>query len=228
MTPAGWYHAENDPIGTIRYWNGTQWVGEAVQQPPAPPTAPNQPMPGQPMPGQPMPGQPIPSIGPRPASVGARVGGRVIDFILGTIVFAIFIATGIGGNDPSYVSGGSGYSLDLGFQRLDTGLEFLALGVFLLAFHTLSTHFFGGTPGKLLTGTRVADLETGATLIALPKAALRSANYLTFIVIGILISLEVAMTFVNFGIGLASFVLLFVDDRRTVMDRLAKTKVIKP
>lgn len=217
MTAPGWYHAQNDPIGTVRYWNGTQWVGEAVPQPLAPPAAPNQQMPGQPM---------LDDV-PRLASVGARVGGRVIDFVLGTIAFAIFIATGIGGNDPTYVAGGSGYSLNLGSQRLDTGLEFVILGLFLIAYHALFTHFFGGTPGKLLTRTRVADHETEATPVALPKAALRSVNYLTFVVIGILISLEVAMTFVNFGIGIASFVLLFVNDRRTVMDRLAKTKVIK-
>lgn len=222
MTAPGWYHAQNDPIGTVRYWNGTQWVGEAVQQPPAPPATPNQQIPGQQMPGA-----PIPASGPRLASAAARVGGRLIDFVLGTIVFAIFIATGIGGDDPSYIDGSNGYSLNFGSQRLDTGLEFIVLGLFLFGTHTLSTHFFGGTPGKLLTGTRVADHETGATPVALPKAALRSVNYFTFVVIGILISLEVAMTFVNFGIGLASFILLFLEDRRTLMDRLAKTKVIK-
>ena len=28
QTPAGWYHAEGDPPGTTRYWDGSQWVGE--------------------------------------------------------------------------------------------------------------------------------------------------------------------------------------------------------
>lgn len=26
--PQGWYHAEGDPVGTQRFWNGSQWVGE--------------------------------------------------------------------------------------------------------------------------------------------------------------------------------------------------------
>lgn len=28
MTTPGWYHAQGDPEGTQRYWNGTQWQGE--------------------------------------------------------------------------------------------------------------------------------------------------------------------------------------------------------
>ncbi len=27
QTPAGWYHAEGDPPGTQRYWDGSVWVG---------------------------------------------------------------------------------------------------------------------------------------------------------------------------------------------------------
>ncbi len=26
-TPPGWYHAEGDPVGTQRYWDGVQWQG---------------------------------------------------------------------------------------------------------------------------------------------------------------------------------------------------------
>ena len=29
-TPAGWYHAEGDPAGTSRYWDGAQWSGGPV------------------------------------------------------------------------------------------------------------------------------------------------------------------------------------------------------
>lgn len=44
-TPPGWYHAEGDPPGTQRYWNGSEWQGEPQQasapaQPVAPPAAP--------------------------------------------------------------------------------------------------------------------------------------------------------------------------------------------
>ena len=40
--PAGWYHAEGDPEGTHRYWDGDQWVGEpraVAATPPPPPGA---------------------------------------------------------------------------------------------------------------------------------------------------------------------------------------------
>lgn len=33
----GWYHAEGDPAGTVRYWDGQLWIGEPrAAQPPAP------------------------------------------------------------------------------------------------------------------------------------------------------------------------------------------------
>lgn len=52
--PAGWYHAQGDPAGTFRYWDGAQWIGEPQvpaaapgpvgqfqpPQPPAPPAPP--------------------------------------------------------------------------------------------------------------------------------------------------------------------------------------------
>ena len=31
----GWYYAQGDPIGTTRYWDGSQWTGEPVVQPQA-------------------------------------------------------------------------------------------------------------------------------------------------------------------------------------------------
>lgn len=36
--PPGWYHAQGDPPGTTRWWDGAQWVGGpvAVAAPPAP------------------------------------------------------------------------------------------------------------------------------------------------------------------------------------------------
>ena len=46
MTAPGWYHADGDPVGTQRYWDGTQWLGERVYEPAAPPVAPYPPTPG--------------------------------------------------------------------------------------------------------------------------------------------------------------------------------------
>ncbi len=33
----GWYHGKGDPEGTVRYWDGEQWVGDPVMAPEAPP-----------------------------------------------------------------------------------------------------------------------------------------------------------------------------------------------
>ena len=38
--PTGWYHAEGDVEGTVRYWDGTQWVGGPVAAPSPGPAAP--------------------------------------------------------------------------------------------------------------------------------------------------------------------------------------------
>ena len=49
LPAAGWMHAEGDPPGTVRYWNGTSWQGDP--QPVAPPaTTPTgrEPVPGPP------------------------------------------------------------------------------------------------------------------------------------------------------------------------------------
>lgn len=37
--PAGWYHAEGDPAGTQRYWDGVTWQGEPQLTGAAPATA---------------------------------------------------------------------------------------------------------------------------------------------------------------------------------------------
>ncbi len=34
--PHGWYHAEGDPPGTSRFWNGEEWIGEPIAARPAP------------------------------------------------------------------------------------------------------------------------------------------------------------------------------------------------
>lgn len=50
MTAPGWYQGEGDPPGTQRYWDGTQWIGEPVYEPSAPPVPPD-PFGAPPLPG---------------------------------------------------------------------------------------------------------------------------------------------------------------------------------
>ena len=65
QTPPGWYHAEGDPIGTQRWWDGTQWIGAPQHN------APTQGVPGG------------------PASPWKRMGGRIIDAIIGGLLFSL-------------------------------------------------------------------------------------------------------------------------------------------
>lgn len=86
---AGWMHAQGDPAGTVRYWNGAGWQGEP--QPVGPP--PQTPMPsGNPRgPGpvhNPNPLDPTPSGDPsrgwstkRKAVVGTVVAGAILSLL---------------------------------------------------------------------------------------------------------------------------------------------------
>lgn len=35
VAPAGWYHAETDPLGVERYWDGVEWTAETRTPPPS-------------------------------------------------------------------------------------------------------------------------------------------------------------------------------------------------
>jgi hypothetical protein len=89
----GWYHAEGDPPGTQRYWDGAAWQGEPQPVPaptPAPPPAPSPPPPAG---APPPPGSAGPALtGPAPwaanpppkkkRSVWKLVLGLIIGFML--------------------------------------------------------------------------------------------------------------------------------------------------
>ena len=70
QTPPGWYHAEGDPPGTSRYWDGSQWIGDPVQTGPAPAPAPQPDPYGQ---AQPDPAAQAPQTG-QPGAVGPPPG----------------------------------------------------------------------------------------------------------------------------------------------------------
>jgi uncharacterized RDD family membrane protein YckC len=76
--PPGWYHAEGDPAGTHRYWDGTRWQGgpQPIAGPVAGPA------------GAPLgPVGSAPPVGP-PAGFGARFIAYLID---SAISFGIFV-----------------------------------------------------------------------------------------------------------------------------------------
>ncbi|MEM9710930.1 MAG: RDD family protein [Actinomycetota bacterium] len=73
VRPSGYYHAEGDPVGTVRYWDGVRWVGEA-----------------EPLPDGLEPPEPVdPS---RFAALRPRIGASLIDIgltIAAVVLFAV-------------------------------------------------------------------------------------------------------------------------------------------
>ena len=105
---AGWYHAEGDPPGSLRYWDGGQWVGEP-QYPPQPAMqaatydpAPFQtaPAPGQAWAGSGWGGQPTATR--QKGGIGARLLAYVIDILLAVVPLILF---SIVGGDGSALGG---------------------------------------------------------------------------------------------------------------------------
>lgn len=216
MTPAGWYQADGDPPGTQRYWDGQVWIGEPVAAPQATPAAQVPPAPlGT-----------AAAAGPW-ASIGKRMGARVVDFIILIVFVCVLVALGLASSDAG--GGAVSVSIDLGEQSLDSRLEFLLWGLFSFGWSTAWLAAVGATPGKALFGMKVVTSDLGA--IDPKTAVLRSVNKL-LPVLGI-ISVDAgefgSMVLGFLLIGAPSLVMLFADrdkGNRTVMDRLAGTHVV--
>ncbi len=213
----GWYHGEGDPLGTQRYWDGIQWVGEhrpvpAPQPPPPPPLA------AAPPPAVPAGLSPAfeTGEGKRPdyvrpelrlASPGARIGARIIDSILVTIVsiglFIVFFAAAV-------VS--------------DRGEAFVAVALLAVlgsaAYEIGFVALAGGTPGKLAVGIRVARLDGTQPPGWGPALGRWALNLITWVPFFGQLAL--------FGLWIVSFILLFSDpERRTLFDRVGGTVVVE-
>lgn len=186
--PAGWYHAEGDPVDTVRYWDGQTWIGDPTLQPAA-------------------------TVEDDLASVGKRMGGRAIDFAIFLLLSIPFVGNMLANLDFEAISQG---------EEVDTGPSFvssLLLFVVYFAWEVAWVRFKGGTPGKLIVGTRVAELNSRAMPPGWRPSVLRSAHRV--------LALSPILGFVGVLIGLASLIMLFVhDQRRTVMDLVAKTVVV--
>ncbi|MEM9608988.1 MAG: RDD family protein [Actinomycetota bacterium] len=73
VRPSGYYHAEGDPVGTVRYWDGARWSGE-------PKLIPERAMPS------------APEDASHYASTGPRVGAALADIgitIAAVVAFAV-------------------------------------------------------------------------------------------------------------------------------------------
>jgi uncharacterized RDD family membrane protein YckC len=84
--PPGWYHAQGDPPGSQRYWDGSRWVGGPQQVPAgggAPPAARDY----------------LPELGRTLASPWRRIVARILDgFIVQAATFVLLAVLGLDGD----------------------------------------------------------------------------------------------------------------------------------
>lgn len=205
--PPGWYHAQGDPPGSSRYWDGNYWIGEPQ-------------LAAHDIIGQPHGGNRVVPAQERVAEMAERMGGRVIDAIISGILFFIgAVVVGVGSG-----STGSGVGLAAGAFAL-------AFAVAPFFWETLWIKFAGGTPGKLILGMQVVNAKTLSPASWL-NAALRSSNRLLTAALTVAGLWSVEISALSSGvvglIGLVSLIMMAIDDKnRTVMDRIGSTLVVK-
>ena len=161
--PPGHYHAQGDPPDTVRYWDGTQWVGDPI---PAPPSA-------------------APASGGDPAdkfaTLGIRIGAGLIDLVLSVIVAFVLVLAFFGESDDD---GGFSGSADTGGSIL---ISLVFWAIFLAILTTASA-----TPGKLMLGLLVTK-EDGQSRIEFQQAFMRSLPGLFGVIPGINILVGLVM-----------------------------------
>lgn len=148
--PPGWYHAQGDPPGTQRYWDGSQWQGDPQAAPQAAP-------------------QDSPGYGAAPmgaAAYGAMAGGgqrradagkRFIAFLIDTAIFIGIYIVGL-----ILIAIGGGISDALG-TLLAILLAFAYLGYFVYNYLYLQGTT-GQTIGKKQQGITLLRQDNGAVV----------------------------------------------------------------
>lgn len=194
----GHYHAEGDPPDTVRYWDGTQWVGDPMPAPPTASTPPPRP-PGGGVPG---------GGGERYGTVGIRIGAALLDGIIGFIVILVLVGIFFGTTD------GDGFTASAG-----AGESFLIGIIFYLAYVAMVAQF-GGTPGKLILGLRITEAD-GETPVAWRGAFMRTIP-------GLLGNLPFIGWLISLGVAIGSIVTVSNDaeTRQSLYDRIGNTRVV--
>ncbi len=210
--PPGWYHADGDAAGTHRYWDGNAWVGGPVPMASAAaPPAPSAIMGGD---------KALPGLGLILADPWARIGARIIDGIILSVVGGLlslpFVLNRIRDGDTGAFGGAGG---QFGLEQYKEPALFAALVIGLVLGAAYEVGFIalkGATPGKMIVGARVVGLD-GASPPGFERAGMRWTPALLGLI-----------PFLSLVLGLLSLFWIFSDDRRrSLYDRVARTYVVK-
>lgn len=232
---AGWYQADGDPAGTVRYWDGTQWQGEPV-----------------PRPTQYQGDDSVPLASPMRRIAAYLIDLMVVALLLSVLLFPVMseltatveqyqtelseLLAEPGANAQSPEVSTLNFRLRVEVEKIIedkfptyANLAFYA-GIFVA--QTAFIALRGATPGKLLLGMRIADRRSSVTPLSWQQAAARSANRVIPVITPVLTAvapiLATLLGLIVMGAAFASlFMLLLGKEHRTVMDRIANTVVIK-
>lgn len=222
--PAGWYYAQGDPPGTVRYWDGTMWVGGP--QPSAPATAAGAPAAS----GVAFQG---PS-GPRElTNPWARLGGRILDgmiwALLGFIANLPVTASTFG---ETFNAALEGREPDIDVNPV-LALITTLVGVLAVVAYEVLLNTRGGTLGKRAISAIVVT-EDGEQ-VDNRAALMRMVPYIVIAVLGAIASALVEPTTGNsvligtpfWLVALAGLIMLFADSKRqTPWDKAGRTLVV--
>jgi len=199
----GLYYAEGDPPGTVRQWDGTQWVGGPVPAPPGSATAPPPPSGAAGAAG---------AMGAvsNAAGTGVRIGAILIDGLIFGVISALLTIPFLEDTNPDSNS----------FEFEATGIGTFIGPLIVLGLTILLVATQGGSPGKLMLGLRIT-MADGTTPIGYGPATMRSLPWVATLIplLGIV---------VWFALVITSLVFISNDsERRSVFDRTANTRVIR-